>query len=88
MLENDTDPDGDVLTVAETTEVAESQGRLDLIDGGRALQFTPAEGAAGTVSFRYTVDDGRSGVSEASVNVRIVPEAENVAAHLDRGRAR
>lgn len=79
VLENDTDPDGDVLTVAGTSEVAESQGRIEVIDGGRALQFTPAEGAAGTVSFRYTVDDGRNGVAEASVNVRIVPEPENAA---------
>jgi large repetitive protein len=79
VLENDTDPDGDVLTVAGTSDVAESQGRLEFIDGGRALQFTPAEGAAGTVSFRYTVEDGRKGVSEASVNVLIVPESENAA---------
>ena len=79
VLENDTDPDGDVLTVAETSEVAASQGRLEVIDGGRALQLTPAEGAAGTISFRYSVEDGRSGVSEASVDVRIVPETENVA---------
>ncbi len=79
VLENDTDPDGDVLTVAETSEVAASQGRLEVIDGGRALQLTPADGAAGTISFRYSVEDGRSGVSEASVDVRIVPETENVA---------
>ena len=79
VLENDTDPDGDVLTVAGTSEIAESQGRLELIDGGRALQFTPSEGAAGTVSFRYTVDDGRTGVAEASVDVRIVSETENAA---------
>ena len=79
VLENDTDPDGDVLTIAETSEVAASQGRLEVIDGGRALQLTPADGAAGTISFRYSVEDGRSGVSEASVDVRIVPETENVA---------
>jgi large repetitive protein len=79
VLENDTDPDGDVLTVAGTSEVAASQGKVELIDGGRALQFTPGEGAAGTASFRYTVDDGRMGVSEAAVNVRIAPETENVA---------
>lgn len=79
VLENDTDPDGDVLTIASTTEVPESAGRLELIDGGRALQFSPAEGAAGSVSFRYGVDDGRGGVSEASVNVRIVPDSENAA---------
>ena len=79
VLENDTDPDGDVLTIAGTTEVSDAAGRLELIDGGRALQFSPAAGAAGTVSLRYTVDDGRGGVAEASVNVRIVPESENAA---------
>ncbi len=79
VLENDTDPDGDVLTVASTTDVSEASGKLELIDGGRALQFSPAEGAAGSVSFRYSVDDGRGGVAEASVNVRIVPESENAA---------
>lgn len=79
VLENDTDPDGDVLTVAGTTEISDAAGRLELIDGGRALQFAPTEGAAGTVSFRYSVDDGRGGVHEASVNVRIVPESENAA---------
>lgn len=79
VLENDTDPDGDVLTIASASEIPESAGRLELIDGGRALQFSPAEGAAGSVSFRYGVDDGRGGVSEASVNVRIVPDSENAA---------
>ncbi|MRG58741.1 tandem-95 repeat protein [Agromyces sp. CFH 90414] len=79
VLENDTDPDGDVLTIASTTGVSEAAGRLELIDGGRALQFTPSDGAAGTVSFRYSADDGRGGVAEASVNVRIVPETENAA---------
>jgi hypothetical protein len=79
VLENDTDPDGDVLTIAATNGIPEGAGRLDLIDGGRALQFTPAEGAAGTTSFRYTVDDGRGGVAEASVNLRIVPDSENAA---------
>ncbi|MDR5700006.1 Ig-like domain-containing protein [Agromyces aerolatus] len=77
VLENDTDPDGDVLTIAATNGVPEGAGTLDLIDGGRALQFTPAEGAAGTTSFRYTADDGRGGVAEASVNLRIVPDSEN-----------
>lgn len=79
VLENDTDPDGDVLTVAELPAVSGAQGRLELIDGGRALQFTPDDGAAGTASFRYSVDDGRGGVAEASVNVRITPESENEA---------
>ncbi|GAA1950007.1 Ig-like domain-containing protein [Agromyces allii] len=87
VLENDTDPDGDVLAVSSVTEIPESMGRIEQIDGGRALQFSPAEGAAGTVSFRYSVSDGRDGVAEASVNVRIVPDSENTAPISSRSGA-
>ncbi|MET0974509.1 MAG: Ig-like domain-containing protein [Leifsonia sp.] len=74
ILDNDTDPDGDVLTVSRVGEVSEVQGRLDVIDGGRALQYTPAETAQGTVSFRYAVSDGRpGGVAEAQVSVAVKP---------------
>ncbi|TFD30037.1 Ig-like domain-containing protein [Cryobacterium cryoconiti] len=73
VLENDTDPDGDVLTVVNTNGFSDSQGSLDYIDGGRALQFTPTPGLAGTVSFRYTVADGRGAVAEASVNLTLRP---------------
>ena len=79
VLANDTDPDGDVLVVAGTPELAESAGRLESIDGGRALQYTPAEGFVGTASFRYGIDDGRGGFAEASADVRVVPESENAA---------
>ncbi|MFB9309409.1 hypothetical protein BJY17_001129 [Agromyces hippuratus] len=77
VLENDTDPDGDVLTATNVGEIAEESGKLEVIDGGRALQFTPAPGAAGTVSFQYTADDGRLGVAQAHVDVTIRPTAEN-----------
>ncbi|ANJ26698.1 hypothetical protein ATC03_08220 [Agromyces aureus] len=87
VLENDTDPDGDVLSVSSVTEIPESMGRIEQIDGGRALQFSPAAGAAGTVSFRYSVDDGRGGVAEASVNVRVVPDSENTAPVSSRSGA-
>ncbi|MET0448496.1 MAG: Ig-like domain-containing protein, partial [Aeromicrobium sp.] len=76
VIENDSDPDGDVLTITKTSEVAETVGILDLIDGGRALQYTPAEGASNG-SFSYTIDDGRGGIAEAYVTVRVVPEATN-----------
>ncbi|SIN71483.1 Ig-like domain-containing protein [Agromyces cerinus] len=77
VLENDTDPDGDVLTATNVGEIAEESGKLEVIDGGRALQFTPAPGASGTVSFQYTADDGRLGVAQAHVDVTIRPTAEN-----------
>jgi hypothetical protein len=77
VLDNDTDPDGDVLVVADHGAVAESTGRLDYIDGNRALQFTPAEGFVGTVQFDYTVDDGRGGRATAHVVARVVSDAAN-----------
>lgn len=74
VLDNDTDPDGDVLVVSRNSGVDAAQGVLDVIDGGRALQFTPAPGTT-SASFRYTVDDGRAGgVAEANVTIRVVPE--------------
>lgn len=87
VLANDTDPDGDVLTIGSASDVSASLGRLEVIDDGRALQFTPADGAAGTVSFRYSVEDGRSGAAEAAVNVRIVPPGENTAPAASREAA-
>lgn len=79
VLDNDTDPDGDVLTVSNINGFSDAQGHLDYIDGGRALQFTPAPTAAGTVSFRYTVADGRGAVAEAAVNLTIRPFDQNLA---------
>ena len=78
VLGNDTDPDGDVLTIPEFTPIPESTGTVDVIDQGRSLQFTPAPGAT-AASFRYTVDDGRGGVAEALVTVRVVPDGQNSA---------
>ncbi|MGK9146179.1 tandem-95 repeat protein [Plantibacter flavus] len=79
LLDNDSDPDGDVLTIQNFTDIAEESGTLSYIDGGRALQFTPAEGfVAGTTSFRYSVNDGRpGGVAEASVSIAIKPPEVN-----------
>jgi hypothetical protein len=79
VLSNDTDPDGDVLTISKFGDVPAFVGTTDLIDGGRALQFTPAPGAT-AASFRYAVDDGRpGGVAEALVTVRVVPNDVNTA---------
>ncbi|MEP6480827.1 MAG: Ig-like domain-containing protein [Rhodoglobus sp.] len=77
VLDNDSDPDGDVLVISDHDAVAESTGHLDLIDGGRALQFTPAPDFVGTINFNYTVDDGRGGTASANVSAHVVPEGIN-----------
>ena len=79
VLDNDTDPDGDVLTILSVSDVSEAAGVVQFIDGGRSLQFVPAANASGTVSFRYSVSDGRpGGVAEAQVDVAIRPLEENL----------
>ena len=77
VLDNDTDQDGDVLEVTKTTPVSTDYGKLDLIEGGRALQFTPSASATGNASFVYTVSDGRGGVAQANVDLSIVQASEN-----------
>jgi len=77
LLENDTDPDGDVLVISAFDSIAEGTGRLDPIDGGRALQFTPAEDFVGIIAFGYTVDDGRGGTSQARVTAQVRPMTTN-----------
>ena len=86
VLANDSDPDGDVLTISQVTGIPDTTGRIDLIDSGRALQFTPAAGAT-AASFRYSVDDGRGGVAEALVTVRVVPIDQNAAPVAQRTTA-
>jgi hypothetical protein len=77
LLDNDTDPDGDVLVISAYDAVNETTGRLDPIDGSRALQFTPAPEFVGTIAFTYTVDDGRGGLAQARVSASVVPATSN-----------
>ncbi|KQV07664.1 hypothetical protein ASC63_10625 [Leifsonia sp. Root112D2] len=84
LLSNDTDADGDVLTITKVDPIEARQGRLDLIDGGRAVQFTPAATASSTVSFRYTMTDGRKAYATAQVNVTLRPNTLNAAPVMTR----
>lgn len=77
VLDNDSDVDGDVLTITEVSDIGDA-GALTIIEGGRALQIAPGAGISGTVSFRYTVSDGRAGgTAEAPVDVAVRPLSLN-----------
>ncbi|MGN6128592.1 MAG: Ig-like domain-containing protein, partial [Humibacter sp.] len=79
VLDNDTDQDGDVLTVTQVSPIPAAIGHLDIIEGGRAVQLTVADGVTGGVSFRYTIDDGRGGIASAQVNATVHPATQNAA---------
>ncbi|MCK9792675.1 Ig-like domain-containing protein [Isoptericola sp. 4D.3] len=78
VLSNDLEPDGDVMTAALVGDQPEGL-RVERVLGGKALQAVVPQDASGTTSFTYRVSDGRGGTDDATVDVRVVPEAENAA---------
>jgi VCBS repeat-containing protein len=86
VLFNDTDPDGDKLTVTEVNGLAVAVGTEITLDSGALLTIN-ADGTydydpnaafdhlsgneQATDSFIYTVSDGRGGTDTASVNITI-----------------
>ncbi|MCK7659701.1 Ig-like domain-containing protein, partial [Shewanella sp. JNE4-2] len=66
VLENDTDVDGDTLTI---DGAAADIGSVQITSDG--LTFTAPEAYVGPVALRYTISDGNKGRSTAKVNVLI-----------------
>lgn len=72
VLDNDSDPDGDVLTIAAPPE-AGAGVTLSVVRGGTGLQVTVAPGQTGSRSFQYTISDGRGGSDTARVSLTLKP---------------
>ena len=71
VLDNDSDPDGDILTVLGPPEIP--VGQLALVRGGTTLQVTLPADAPRQVSFDYTISDGRGGRATARVTLEVLP---------------
>ncbi|MFN1514750.1 tandem-95 repeat protein [Vibrio owensii] len=69
VLPNDSDVDGDTLTIVNVSVPAE-QGTVEIVDG--KLVFTPAENFNGDATISYTVSDGAL-EDEAEVSVAVNP---------------
>ncbi len=72
VLANDSDPDGDTLTITAVSSPA--HGTATITSGG--ISYTPAAGYSGADSFTYTISDGRGGTATASVAVTVNPPAD------------
>ena len=68
VLANDSDPNGDPLTVTSVTSVV---GGSAAINAGNTITYTPAAGFSGTGSFTYSISDGRGGTASAGVSVTV-----------------
>jgi subtilisin family serine protease len=68
---NDSDADGDSLTVTDAGGAA--HGTLAIGNPPTTIQYTPAADFAGTDSFGYTIADGNGGTATAQVTVTVTP---------------
>ncbi|MFX4272006.1 Ig-like domain-containing protein [Propionibacteriaceae bacterium Y1685] len=79
VVKNDTDPDGDILTVSKITSVSGPDGvQVSPVRGGTSLQIQVPPGATGRVTFGYTIDDGRKGTDDANVSVELLDASQRV----------
>ena len=77
VLDNDSDPDGDVLTATPATQP--SWGTVAAAAGGAALQVTVPPTASGSATFEYLADDGNGGTAKAGVTLAVHPRDVNEA---------
>lgn len=76
VLDNDNDPDGDVLT-SSVLGAMPSIGAIEPIYGGGALQVRVNADASGTAEFSYTAADGRGLTDDAVVILTVKPTGTN-----------
>jgi hypothetical protein len=80
VLANDTDADGDVLTI---TSVSKPQFGTATTNG-KTVTYIPNAGFVGTDTFSYVVSDGRGGVATGSVTITVTsqPGGSSSSLHL------
>ncbi|QKJ18189.1 Ig-like domain-containing protein [Microbacterium hominis] len=83
VLDNDTDQDGDILTVS-LPDGGPSFGEVQTINLGAGLQIAVPDDAAGTARFTYRIDDGRDGRAEATVTLNVRDASVNGAPKQNR----
>jgi len=69
VLDNDHDPDGDLLTVLDVSRAL--NGTVSINEGG-ILGYSPSGDFNGTDFFRYTVGDGNGNVKDAEVQINVL----------------
>ena len=67
VLDNDSDPDGDTLTITGTTNPA--NGSVSIVDD--EIVYTPNTDYSGNDRFEYTISDGQGHSETATVNIVI-----------------
>ncbi len=74
VLDNDTDPDGDTLTIDAFDAVSVNGGSVT-DDGDGTFTYTAPSGTVGNDSFTYTVSDTSGLISTATVRITTYPNS-------------
>ncbi len=69
LLANDSDPDGDPLTI--TAVGGATNGTVAFNSQTNTATFTPTSGYIGPASFSYTISDGRGGTASSVVSLTV-----------------
>jgi hypothetical protein len=75
VLANDSDPDGDALTVGSFDGSTIAQGTLTH-NGGGSFTYLPDAAFWGSESFTYTVSDGNGGTDTATVSITVAAQPD------------
>jgi hypothetical protein len=84
VLNNDTDLDGDSLSVTAVTQPAHGSASRTV----SSVTYTPAANYNGSDSFTYTISDGNGGSATATVNLTVTAVNDPPAAGNDVGTTR
>jgi hypothetical protein len=69
LLANDTDPDGDALTITGVSNGV--NGTASFNAQSNTVTFTPNSGYTGAASFTYAISDGRNGTASATASLNV-----------------
>jgi hypothetical protein len=70
VLANDSDPDGDTLTVTILQQPEHGSAQVN----GSTIIYTPDAGYSGTDVFVYTVTDSKGATASASITITITQD--------------
>lgn len=71
VIDNDTSSDCGILVLGDVDPLPTEFGTLQQVYGGRALQVTVPADASGTVTFAYTINDGRGATAPSTAQVTL-----------------
>ena len=71
LLANDTDGNGDPLTITGVTNLANGNGTASFDATTNTVTFTPTAGYTGPASFGYSISDGHGGSSSSTVSLNV-----------------